>query len=764
MTSLTVDPNDKYFRLLSENSIVGIVVLSSECKILFANEFFCSLIGFSKQELHLKSIGEITHKDDVLHCTEAFKSIFSNGKDGFQIEKRYISKNGNLIWCEMSISANRSDDGSIELFTGIINDISKRKQIENELIASQNLFSTIFKNSPVAFVLGSIDTQTYLDVNESFVLQMGYSKNEVIGKKSTELSFFENDQDRVTMIEKVKETGFINGYQVNCKKKSGEIFTVLFSITIVTAYNQTCLLLTAMDISERISFEKALKESEQNYKKLVDFLPDGIAVHQKGKIVFANDYAIKLFEGTSELDFIGKSALDLVHSDFKEIVKERINKTLDFDEGTPLIEEVFVSLKGKPIYVEVASLPFSYTGNHASLVVFREISSRKIAENELIKAKNKAEESDRLKSAFLANMSHEIRTPMNAIKGFAQLLEDPELTLDKRHKFIKIINQRTDDLLMLINDILDTAKIEAGQMSIVETTENVDVLLNEICQFFIYQQELLNDKRLKIKIINNLEPSQTIFTTDFFRLRQILINLLNNAIKFTDEGYVNFGCKLIENNTLLFFVEDSGIGIPEDKKDLVFAPFRQLNDSQISRQHSGTGLGLSIVNGLLKLMDGKVWFNSIEGKGTTFYFSIPFKQETKKKMAGFYSSIDTFDWKNKTILLVEDDEFNAQLIIEFLLKTNVRILHVTNGLDAIKIFKQNPTIDITLMDIQLPDINGFELTQMFKSMNRNCVIIAQTAYAAESDKKRAISSGCIDYISKPIVQDQLLKLIQLHLK
>lgn len=764
MTSLTVDPNDKYFRLLSENSIVGIIVLSNDCKILFANEFFCSLIGYSKQELYLKSIGEITHYDDILHCSVAFKSIFSKDKDGFQIEKRYISKNGIPIWCEMSISANRSEDGSIELFTGIINDISKRKNIENELIASQHLFSTIFKNSPIAFVIGSIESQTYLDVNESFVRQMGYSREEVIGKKSTELSFFENDEDRVPMIEKVKQTGFLNGHQVNCKKKSGEIFTVLFSITIVTAYNQPCLLLTAMDISDRIAFEKALKESVQNYKKLVDFLPDGIAVHQNGKIVFANDFAVKMFEGTSEFDFVGMSALDLVHPDYKEIARERINKTSNSDEGTPLIEEVFISLKGKPIYVEVASLPFSYGGNHANLVVFREISSRKNAENELIKAKNKAEESDKLKSAFLANMSHEIRTPMNAIKGFAQLLEDPELTIEKRHKFIKIINQRTDDLLMLINDILDTAKIEAGQMTIVETTENIGVLFNEICQFFITQQEMLNDKRLDIKIINKLEPSQSIFTTDFFRLRQILINLLNNAIKFTDEGYVNFGCKLIENDTLVFFVEDSGIGIPADKKELVFAPFRQLNDSHITRQHSGTGLGLSIVNGLLKLMNGKVWFNSNEGKGTTFYFTIPFKQETKKIFEGFYNITDIYDWKNKTVLLVEDDEFNAQLIIEYLLKTNIRILHAPNGLDAITLFKQNQDIDITLMDIQLPDINGFELTQMFKSMNSNCVIIAQTAYAAESDKKRAISSGCIDYISKPIVQEQLLKIIQLHLK
>jgi len=760
MTSLPINQNDSYFRLLAENSIVGVIVLSNKCEILFANDFFCSLLGYSNDELLAQNISLITHPDDRKQCNSEFESVFSNQKDGFQVEKRYLTKNGDSVWCEMSISANRTIDGNIDILTGIINDISSRKKIEIKNDENQQLFSSIFKNSPVAIILGSVETQQYLDVNDAFTNIMGYTRDEIIGQKSSELSMFENDADRIQMIKKVRGKGFISGYQVNCKTKSGKILTVLFSIATVKVNNIDCLILTAMDISERIAIESALKESEQNYRKLVDFLPDGIAVHQNGKIVFANGIAIKMLEGTSEFDFIGMSALDIVHPDYRNIVVERIEKTSQSEEGTILIEEIFLSKKGNLINVEVASLPFRFAGNNATLVVFREISARKNTEFELIKAKNKAEESDRLKSAFLANMSHEIRTPMNAIKGFAQLLEDPDLTQEKRRQFITIINQRTDDLLMLINDILDTAKIEAGQMSISETIEDISNLFNDIFQFFNTQQELNHDQSVELKFINELKSDQYVFSADFFRLRQIFINLINNSIKFTNKGHIYFGCRLIENNTLLFFVEDTGIGIPDEKKDLVFAPFRQLNDNHISRQQSGTGLGLSIVKGLIKLMNGKVWFESEIGNGTTFFFTIPYLQTHNHSVIKNQKQTEVYDWKMKTILLVEDDEYNAKLVLEYLHKTKVKILVAKNGLEAIKLFKQNQDINITLMDIQLPDINGFELTHMFKAMKPNCLIIAQTAYAAEMDKKRALSSGCVDYISKPIKQQNLLQLIQ----
>ena len=758
MTPEAIDQSNNYFKQVVENSLVGVIVLSNKCTFVYANEFFCTLLGYTKQELDARKIDTITHPDDIALCNKAFRSIVLREKDEFQIEKRYITKKGDPVWCEMNISASRNPDGSVELLTGMINDISSRKLIEKQHLESQELFSNIFKSSSVPLVISSIKYKTYLDINEAFTHFMGYTRDEIIGKKTNEITLFESEAERSAMFDKVKTTGFINGVEINCRTKTGEIIPVVFSISTVKIYDQDCLISNAVSITDQKVIENAAKESEKNYKMLIDFLPDGLTIHKNGKIVFVNDIAIKMLEGSSENDFIDKSILDII-----KVTNENIQTAVDTERGTSLTEEIFTTLNGNPIHVEVASIPYIYAGSLTTLIIFRDITERKNSEKELIKAKEKAEESDRLKSAFLATMSHEIRTPMNAIKGFAQLLEDSDLTQEKRRLFIKIINQRTDDLLMLINDILDTAKIEAGQMSISETSENISFLFNDIHQFFISQQDFAQKEDLDFRAINELDDTHTIFKADFFRLRQILINLINNAIKFTNKGHIYFGCRLLANGTLLFYVEDTGVGISEEYKDLVFAPFRQLNDNHLSRQQSGTGLGLSIVRGLLKLMNGKVWFESEVGKGTTFFFSIPFIQLNNLPIGDIKRQALLYNWDTKTILVVEDDNFNFQLIIEFLKKTKVKILHATNGLEALSVFKKNQDINITLMDIQLPDINGFELTKMFQLIKPQTKVIAQTAYAAEMDKKRALSVGCIDYIPKPIDQNKLLNMIQKYI-
>jgi PAS domain S-box-containing protein len=382
---------------------------------------------------------------------------------------------------------------------------------------------------------------------------------------------------------------------------------------------------------------------------------------------------------------------------------------------------------------------------------------------ELKIAKEKAEESDKLKSAFLANMSHEIRTPMNAIKGFAQLLETPNLSQDKISKYTRIINQRTDDLLTLINDLLDISKIEANQLVIQESNSNINSLFAEIYDFFKAHLESNERQDLSIKYINELNDNQSNFKLDFFRLRQILINIINNAIKFTPRGYVNFGCKLKDTSTLLFYVEDTGIGIAPENYGIVFERFRQANDGKFTKEYSGTGLGLSIVKGLIELMNGSIWFESEFGKGTTFYFSLPYKPIYQDIPNAIKVSPQNYDWKGKKILVVEDDLYNGELIKEYLSLTNIDYTLITNGLDAIIAYQQNPTFNLILMDVQLPDIDGYEATEQILKLNSKAIVIAQTAYAAQSDKQRAIDSGCTDYISKPLNRQKLLKLLDSYL-
>jgi PAS domain S-box-containing protein len=257
---------------------------------------------------------------------------------------------------------------------------------------------------------------------------------------------------------------------------------------------------------------------------------------------------------------------------------------------------------------------------------YEKLTNELIQMNEqLLKAKDKAEEADKLKSAFLSNMSHEIRTPMNAIKGFAELLNRPDLTEDKRSTYTKIINQRTDILLNIINDLLDISKLEAGQLTLVEVQDDLNLLFNDLYQFFEVQKEYHEPSPVSLKFRNYLNKDQSFISADFFRLQQILINMIKNALKFTQSGYIEFGCKRINESTLLFYVEDTGMGIPKDKQEIIFKPFRQANETYLSREFGGTGLGLSIVKGLVKLMKGRIWVASELNKGTAFYFTLPYK-------------------------------------------------------------------------------------------------------------------------------------------
>jgi len=543
-------------------------------------------------------------------------------------------KNGTPFWVEISLR--KTNLGEKERIIAVIRDINKRKQAEEALRDSEQRFNMAFRNSPISVVITTFRAGIYIDANNTFLRDMGYSRNEIIGKSINDISIYVYNSDREKLLDKLKSEGIVYGEECLFITKNGAILTCLISIGVISIQGEWCLLSTIIDIS-----------------------------------------------------------------------------------------------------------------------------SRKLIEQDLIKAKDKAEESDRLKSAFLANMSHEIRTPMNAIKGFAQLLERTDMQEAKKYKFTQIISQRTDDLLTLINDLLDIAKIEAGQLTLVEQRDNINNLFNEIFQFFKAQQAVSEPKPVKLSFKNKLTLTENYICTDFFRLRQILINLINNALKFTEEGTVEFGCEISTNGNLLFFVKDSGMGIPDDKHNLIFEPFRQINDAYLSKKKGGTGLGLSIVKGLVELMKGEVWFESQYGIGTTFFFTLPFIQTPAFKQKNEIQLDREYSWTNKKILVVEDDEANTLLINELLSNTKSTNYFAISAKEALSKLYENPDIDLVLMDIQLPDINGYELTTQLKSINPNIIIIAQTAYAAEADKARALAVGCSGFIAKPIDQYKLLIMIQM---
>jgi signal transduction histidine kinase len=383
------------------------------------------------------------------------------------------------------------------------------------------------------------------------------------------------------------------------------------------------------------------------------------------------------------------------------------------------------------------------------------------ANEQLQIAKNKAEESDRLKTAFIQNMSHEIRTPMNAIMGFSDLLVDNFNDKTKLEKFTKIISLRCEDLLSIINDILDISKIESGQLTI--DAENCDVksLFDELYTFFTeYQKRTGKDEvNLKFDHINN--ETNFSFKTDKVKLKQILINLIGNAFKFTEKGSVTCGC-IVENNRLVFHVSDTGIGIPADKHEYIFERFSQLHQLP-QRNLGGTGLGLSIVRGLTGLLGGNVWLKSDPGKGTTFYFSIQYEKSKVGLVDNRVGKTSLLaENSNKTILIVEDDYYNSEYLKEIFSSFGFNILHTELGKEAIMIALNKP-IDLILMDIRLPDITGYDAGKAILQSKPDVKIIAQTAYAAIDEREKAMQNGCVDYISKPTKRDFLVSLINKHL-
>ncbi len=381
---------------------------------------------------------------------------------------------------------------------------------------------------------------------------------------------------------------------------------------------------------------------------------------------------------------------------------------------------------------------------------------------ELSLALNKAEESDRLKSAFLANMSHEIRTPMNGIVGFSSLLSDEELSVAKRKEYVEIIINSSNQLLAIINDILDISRIEAGQTELNFEEVSVNSLFDNLALFYGSKAAA---KSIDFRVIKTLSDDESIIITDKSKLQQVLDNLLNNAFKFTSEGYIALGYER-KDQKIRFYVEDTGIGISSIDQEKIFERFMQV-ESTFSRSYGGTGLGLSISKGLVELLGGKIKVSSVPGKGSSFQFVLPARQiikSVKLPVQQVNGKGQQLGLNGLTILIAEDEAYNYLFLAEMITGLKGHVLHAKNGLDAVEACRSHTEIDLVLMDIKMPVMNGMEATRQIRTFNPDLPIIAQTAYALGGDKEKALSAGCNDYLTKPILKSDLLNCLSRYLK
>lgn len=379
---------------------------------------------------------------------------------------------------------------------------------------------------------------------------------------------------------------------------------------------------------------------------------------------------------------------------------------------------------------------------------------------QLEEAKEKADESNRLKSAFLANMSHEIRTPMNGIVGFAKLLKlRPDLPQKKVNQYVDIITGNSRILLNLINDIIDISKIEANQLEIKSAPCDINKLLYDLYLLYSSEKNRIKKADLEMRFNVPFEYSQMVVLTDVDRLRQVLMNLLSNALKFTEKGRIEFGYNL-KNDKLYFYVEDTGIGVRSELVDIIFDRFRQADETS-SRAYGGSGLGLAICKGIVSNMGGSIGVKSDGATGSHFWFTLPFNPVSDQNILRIKSEPRTEypNWTNKTILAVEDVEESLTLLDEVITPTKATFIGVNNAEKAIDICKARNDIHLVLMDLQLPGMDGYQATREIKAIRPLLPIIAQTANAMVDDRDMAIEAGCNDYLPKPISIDDLYTLI-----
>ncbi len=550
-----------------------------------------------------------------------------------------------------------------------------------------------------------------------------------------------------------------------------------------------------LDITERKRAEEALWESEAKFREMADLLPQIVfESDMHGKLIYVNKQAYKLSGYSEQESLIGKSSLSFYVPEDRDRAVENIQLSLYNRKQKENNEFTMVRKDGSTFNVLVYSNPILKDNKPVGMRgIIVDISKIKKTEQELIKAKEKAIESDRLKSAFLANMSHEIRTPMNGILGFAELLKQPNLTGDEQQKYIAIIDKSGNRMLNIINDIIDISKIEAGLVKLDIQESNINEQIEYIYTFFKPEVEA---KGMKFSCNASLPEKEATIKTDHEKVYAILSNLVKNAIKYSKEGVIEIGYDIVETtpafvgtqsaeaqgveaqgaetqhvetqgiaSLLQFYVKDSGIGIPKDRLEAIFERFIQADiDDKMARQ--GAGLGLSITKAYVEMLGGKIWVKSEEGIGSTFYFTLPYDRSPSKKIADQHlaASTETDLIRKLKILIVEDEETSALLLDIQLNAYGKEIMKARTGVEAVEACKMNPDIDLVLMDIQMPEMGGYEATRQIREFNSSVVIIAQTAYGLSGDREKAIEAGCSDYIAKPIKKAELLSLIQKYFR
>ena len=768
---------EETYRTVIENTGTATIIIEKDTTISLVNQEFTRLYGKAREEIENKmSWTHFAHPDDLERMKQHHKLRRKNPQQTPRnYEFRLLDARDKLHYIYITIDMIPGTSKSVASFL----DITERKKAEQRLEESEQHFRALFHQNNSVLMLFDPKNGKIYDANNKAVEFYGYSREELLSMRVHDINTLPENKIDEEIQKAVKQEK--NHFVFSHRLASGKIRDVEIYPGLITIHGKKLLYTTTHDITEETRNRHRLQKGEEIARLghwEFDLNTDLVYASRGAYIIYGlekkempipeiqkvplPEYREKLDKAMEDLiqkgipydlEFKARRPSDNEIVDIHSIAEYNKERNIIFGIIQDVTERKAIERELKRKNDELQAAEEELKASNDEL---KNINQRlEWQKEELEKAKEKAEESDRLKSAFLANMSHEIRTPMNGIMGFAQLLKEKETTPSQRKDYLNIIYGRTKHLLQIINDIVDISKIEANQLDIHNDHFDLNELMNNLYKEQKKELDELDKSHIQLKMTKDSRKNQFYIGGDSRRIKQVLLNLLSNAMKFTEKGTVEFGYKLENNKHITFFVKDTGAGISSKKQKEIFERFRQ-GDETFNRNHEGTGLGLTISKNLVELMNGSIWVHSEKKQGAAFYFTIPYihTQEDTKKTTDI--NHENYQWEKINILVVEDDLASQELIHAGLSPTQANLTVCDTGKKALEKISTNKAFDVILMDIRLPDINGLEVTRQIRQSNKKTPIIAQTAHAMGEDQKKCLQAGANDYIAKPIDIHELL--------
>jgi PAS domain S-box-containing protein len=758
----SLQESEERFQILFNKAPLGYQSLDFDGNFIEVNQTWLDTVGYTREEVIGKWFGDFLSTSSQDGFRKRFPIYIAEGKIHSEFEM--VHKNGSKLLIGFEGRIGYDSIGKFKQMYCILQDITESKKTEQKLFESEEIYSKTFKSSPYAITITRMEDGKFIDFNDAFITICGFTREEINSNSALVLGMWVDVEDRNWVHSTLREGKVVNGKEILFRKKNGELVNALFYANIIYINNQLYIVSIINDITERKQIYEKLQESENFLKEtqVIANLGTYTMDVKSGKWI-SSEILNNIFGIDSDYDKSVEGWVSIIHPEWQKIItdyfiNEVIGNKTKFDKEYKIVRKID---KAERWVHGMGNLKFNGNNQPITMIgTIRDITERKNAEEELIKSKEKAEESNRLKSAFLTNMSHEIRTPLNGILGFAELLKEPDLKNDDQQDYLQAMQISGARMLATINSLVDISKIEAGLIK----TDCEETNINEKVEFtYKFFKPEVEKKGLQLMFKNGLPSKESIIKTDNEKVYGILTNLIKNAIKFTYEGSIEFGYEK-KGEYLEFYVKDTGIGIPKNQQEFIFERFRQGSESH-NRGYEGIGLGLSISKTYVEILGGKIWVESDEKIGSTFYFTIPYISTTEeiiKIKDAVVTKQTEVEIKNLKILIVEDDEISSTLLTKNVQKISREVLHAVTGFAAVESCRNNSDLDLVLMDIRMHEMDGLEATHQIRQFNKDVIIIAQTAYGFNSDREKAIEAGCNDFISKPINLNLLYELIKKH--